>query len=131
MNKEISMLNLDTETIGDLLYKTRQFQAKEDVSFPEVTEEMDSLYVLADYQDDPVYQEITEFIDNLRPDQQATLVALMYLGRGDYTEDEWEDALNFAQDELTDHTGEYLLSRPMVADDIERGLNILGISYQE
>ncbi|QMT60983.1 DUF3775 domain-containing protein [Legionella sp. PC997] len=125
------MLNLDKETIGDLLYKTRQFQAKEDVSFPEVTDEMDSLYVLADYQDDPVYQEITEFVDNLRPDQQATLVALMYLGRGDYTQEEWEDALNFAQEEVTDHTGEYLLSRPMVADDIERGLNILGISYQE
>ncbi|HHF7366798.1 TPA: DUF3775 domain-containing protein [Legionella bozemanae] len=125
------MLSLDTETICDLLDKARQFQVKEDVSFPEVTDEMDALYVLADYQDDPVYQETIEFIDNLRPDQQATLVALMYLGRGDYTQDEWEDALNFAQEELTEHTGEYLLSRPTVADDIERGLNMLGISYQE
>ncbi|KTD74204.1 DUF3775 domain-containing protein [Legionella tucsonensis] len=125
------MLSLDTETICNLLDKARQFQVKEDVSFPEVTDEMDALYVLADYQDDPVYQETVEFIDNLRPDQQATLVALMYLGRGDYTQDEWEDALNFAQDELTEHTGEYLLSRPTVADDIEQGLNMLGISYQE
>lgn len=125
------MLSLDTETICNLLDKARQFQVKEDVSFPEVTDEMDALYILADYQDDPVYQETVEFIDNLRPDQQATLVALMYLGRGDYTQDEWEDALNFAQDELTEHTGEYLLSRPMVADDIERGLDMLGISYQE
>ncbi|WP_131779127.1 DUF3775 domain-containing protein [Legionella bozemanae] len=125
------MLSLDTETICDLLDKARQFQVKEDVSFPEVTDEMDALYILADYQEDPVYQETIEFIDNLRPDQQATLVALMYLGRGDYTQDEWEDALNFAQEELTEHTGEYLLSRPTVADDIERGLNMLGISYQE
>ncbi|HHT0592066.1 TPA: DUF3775 domain-containing protein [Legionella anisa] len=125
------MLSLDTETIRDLLDKARQFQAKEDVSFPEVTDEMDALYVLADYQDDPVYQETIEFIDNLRPDQQATLVALMYLGRGDYSQEEWEDALNFAEDELTEHTGEYLLSRPTVADDIARGLNMLGISYQE
>ncbi|MCE0724513.1 MULTISPECIES: DUF3775 domain-containing protein [Legionella] len=125
------MLSLDTETIRDLLDKARQFQAKEDVSFPEVTDEMDALYVLADHQDDPVYQETIEFIDNLRPDQQATLVALMYLGRGDYTQEEWEDALNFAEDELTEHTGEYLLSRPTVADDIARGLNMLGISYQE
>ncbi|AWN75031.1 DUF3775 domain-containing protein [Legionella anisa] len=125
------MLSLDTETIRDLLDKARQFQAKEDVSFPEVTDEMDALYVLADHQDDPVYQETTEFIDNLRPDQQATLVALMYLGRGDYSQEEWEDALNFAEDELTEHTGEYLLSRPTVADDIARGLNMLGISYQE
>ncbi|KTD40431.1 DUF3775 domain-containing protein [Legionella parisiensis] len=125
------MLSLDTETICDLLDKARQFQVKDEVSFPEVTDEMDALYVLADYQGDPVYQETIEFINNLRPDQQATLVALMYLGRGDYTQDEWEDALNFAQEEFTEHTGEYLLSRPTVADDIERGLNMLGISYQE
>ncbi|KTD09083.1 hypothetical protein Lgra_2318 [Legionella gratiana] len=125
------MLNLDTETICDLLDKARQFQVKEDLSFPEETAEMDSLYVLADYQDDPVYQETVEYIDGLRPDQQATLVALMYLGRGDYSQDEWEEAFNFAQEELTEHTGEYLLSRPSVADDIERGLNILGISYRE
>ncbi|KTD64915.1 hypothetical protein Lsan_0908 [Legionella santicrucis] len=125
------MLNLDTETICDLLDKARQFQAKEEVSFPEETAEMDSLYVLADYQDDPVYQETVEYIDGLRPDQQATLVALMYLGRGDYNQEEWEEAFNFAQDELTKRTGEYLLSRPSVADDIERGLNMLGISYRE
>ncbi|MCW8399882.1 DUF3775 domain-containing protein [Legionella sp. PATHC038] len=125
------MLNLDTETIRDLLDKARQFQVKEEVSFPEVTEDMDAFYVLADYQNDPVYQETVEYIDNLRPDQQATLVALMYLGRGDYTREEWKDALHFAQEEITDHTGEYLLSRPTVADDVERGLNMLGISYQE
>lgn len=125
------MLNLDTETICDLLDKARQFQVKEEVSFPEVTDDMDSFYVLADHQDDAVYQETIEYINNLRPDQQATLVALMYLGRGDYTQDEWEDALNFAQEEITEHTGEYLLSRPMVADDIERGLNMLGISYHD
>ncbi|STY29973.1 Protein of uncharacterised function (DUF3775) [Legionella wadsworthii] len=125
------MLNLDTETICDLLDKARQFQVKEEVSFPEVTDDMDSLYVLADHQDDAVYQETIEYINNLRSDQQATLVALMYLGRGDYTQDEWEDALSFAQEEITEHTGEYLLSRPMVADDIERGLNMLGISYHD
>ncbi|KTD71125.1 MULTISPECIES: DUF3775 domain-containing protein [Legionella] len=125
------MLNIDTETIRDLLDKARQFQAKEEVSFPEVTEEMDAFYVLADYQNDPVYQETVEYIDNLRLDQQATLVALMYLGRGDYTQDEWEDAFNFAQEEMTDHTGEYLLSRPTVADDISRGLNMLGIAPNE
>ncbi|CEG56542.1 DUF3775 domain-containing protein [Legionella fallonii] len=125
------MLNIDTETISDLLDKARQFQAKEEVSFPEVTEDMDSLYVLADYQNDPVYEETVDFIDNLRPDQQATLVALMYLGRGDYSEKEWNEAFDFAQDELTEHTGEYLLSTPTVADDIERGLNILGISCHE
>lgn len=124
------MLNLDTELITDILDKIRQFQAKEEVSFPEVTDEMDPLFVLADYQDDAVYQEAVAIINDLRPAQQATLVALMYLGRGDYTSETWEDAFNFALEELTDHTGEYLLSRPLVTDYIEEGLDKLGISYR-
>ena len=125
------MLNLDTEMICDILDKMRQFHAKEGVSFPEETAEMDPLYVLADYMDDPVYQDAIVTINNLRDDQQATLVALMYLGRGDYSKEEWKEALQFAQDEMTDHTGQYLLSKPLVADDIEYGLNMLGISCSE
>ncbi|KTC86645.1 DUF3775 domain-containing protein [Legionella brunensis] len=125
------MLNLNSGIICDIILKARQFQAKENVSFPEVTAEMDALYVLADHEDDPVYQEVTIAIDNLRPSQQATLVALMYLGRGDYTEKEWKDALLTAKEEWTEHTGEYLLSRPTMPDDIERGLDLLGISCNE
>ncbi|KTC64732.1 hypothetical protein Lade_2026 [Legionella adelaidensis] len=79
------MLNIDSEMIRDILDKARQFQAKEAVSFPEVTDEMDAMYVLADYPDDAVFQDATQVIDNLRPDQQATLIALMLLGRGDFT----------------------------------------------
>lgn len=125
------MLNLDTEMICDILDKARQFQAKEEVSFPEVTPEMDSLYVLADYEDDPVYQDAIEVINNLRSDQQATLVALMYLGRGYYTKEEWRDAFNSAKEDVTDHTGQYLLSRPSMPEDIERGLDRLGIVFRE
>ncbi len=125
------MLNLDKNTILDILDKIRQFQVKEAVSFPEITAEMDPLYVLADYADDPVYQEAVAIINNLRPDQQATLVALMYLGRGDYSKDEWQEACNFAQEELTDKTGQYLMARPSAADDIERGLDELDISLRD
>jgi len=125
------MLNLDSDIISNLLDKARQFQAKEEVSFPEETDDMDALHVLADYQDDATYQEAVEFINDLRKDQQATLVALMYVGRGDYSSDEWEDAYSIAVEELTDHTGEYLLSRPLVADYIEQGMDNLGVSYKE
>lgn len=125
------MLNIDSDMIVDILDKARQFQAKEEVSFPETTDDMDALYVLADYQDDAVYQDVVESINNLRVDQQITLVALMYLGRGDYSKAEWSEALGIAQQEITDHTGQYLLSRPTMPDDIERGLNILEISYQK
>ncbi|KTD23471.1 Protein of uncharacterised function (DUF3775) [Legionella lansingensis] len=125
------MLNLNSGIICDIILKARQFQAKEGVSFPDVTDDMDASYVLADHADDLSYQEVIHAINNLRPDQQATLVALMYLGRGDYMKDEWEDALHIATQEWTNHTGEYLLSRPTMPDDIERGLYLLGILCNE
>lgn len=125
------MLNLDTVTIRDILDKSRQFQAKEEVSFPEETAEMDALHVLADYADDPVYQDAIAVINNLRDEQQATLVALMYLGRGDYSKDEWQDAYEFALEEMTDHTGQYLLIHPYLSDYIEEALDMLGIDYRE
>jgi len=125
------MLNLDSETIYNLLDKARQFQVKDDVSLVEMDDEMDSLKVHDDCDDGAIYQEAVAFINDLREDQQATLVALMYLGRGDYSEEEWSDAYNLAEGELGDHTGEYLLARPLVADDIERGLYLLGISNSE
>lgn len=124
------MLSLDTELITDILNKARQFQVKEEVSFPEITDDMDSFYVLEDHQDDAVYQEAIAIINDLRSDQQATLVALMWLGREDYSDYSWEETLNLALEEQTDHTGEYLLSTPLVADYIEEGLNKLGITYQ-
>ncbi len=131
MNKERVMLNVNSGIICDILLKAREFQAKEDVSFPQVTDDMDASYVLADYADDLTYQEVTQAINNLRPDQQATLVALMYIGRGDYTQAEWEDAYRVAREQWTNRTGEYLLARPTMPDDIERGLNSLGISCNE
>ncbi|WP_131782121.1 DUF3775 domain-containing protein [Legionella gresilensis] len=125
------MLNVNTGIICDVIIKARQFQAKEEVSFPEMTDDMDASYVLADYADDMVYQEVVGAINNLRPDQQATLVALMYLGRGDYVPEEWDEALAFAVERWTEHTGEYLLSRPTMPDDIERGLEAMGLSCEE
>jgi hypothetical protein len=125
------LLNVNTGIICDIILRAKQFQTKENVSFPEMTDEMDSSYVLADYADDLVYQEVVSAINNLSPAQQATLVALMYLGRGDYIQEEWEDALKIATEEWTNHTGEYLLSRPSMPEDIERGLNLLGYSCTE
>lgn len=125
------MLNIDTKTICDILDKSRQFQAKEDISFPEETADEDPMYVLADYSDDPVYQDAIAVINNLSDAQQATLVALMYLGRGDYSLEEWPQAYKFAEDEMTDHTGQYLLSHPYLAEYVEQAMDLLGINFRE
>ena len=47
--------------------------------------------VLEDNGSDPVVREITGFINALTEDEQIDLVALMRLGRGDGTIEEWDD----------------------------------------
>ena len=48
--------------------------------------------------DDPVVREITGFINALTEDEQIDLVALMRLGRGDGTIEEWKDLRREAAD---------------------------------
>ena len=70
-------------------------------------------------------------IDDLDPEQQAQLVALMWLGRGDYELDEWDTAVEDARDALGENLTEYLLSHPMVADDLEEGMIQFGYSCED
>jgi hypothetical protein len=74
------------------------------------------------YGTDPVYQQLKGAIEDLDPDQQMTLVALMWLGRGDYTLAEWGEALELAEENWTDHTADYLVSTPLLADYLGEAL---------
>ena len=85
------MLELNPETICFLVSKAKEFHAKEEVVIPDEPlspSEDWARQVLADHDDDLTYQEFKAAVDDLEPDQQATLVALMWLGRGDYDEDQ-------------------------------------------
>ncbi|NNC64762.1 MAG: DUF3775 domain-containing protein, partial [Gammaproteobacteria bacterium] len=74
----------------------------------------------------PSYQEVNTTVDDLEPDQQVTLVALMWLGRGDYAVEEWDSAIENAKDSWNERTAEYLLGTPLVADYLAEGLDGLG-----
>jgi hypothetical protein len=128
------MLQTDLEKICFIVVKAREYDVPEDVveddpgSNP--TDEGDRM-VLAAYPDDPTYEELKTFIDNLNEDEQAELVALVWLGRGDYNAREWSTALKEARSRHTGSTADYLLGEPLLADLIEEGLDALGLSCSE
>ncbi|QLH41432.1 MAG: DUF3775 domain-containing protein [Coxiellaceae bacterium] len=122
------MLNINPEIVCDIIAKAREFHAKEGVSFSNSSYDADWSQILADHKDDLTYQEVKSAIDDLEPDQQMTLVALMYIGRGDYTVDEWDEAYKEAEEGWTNHTADYLLSKPLVADYLQEGLSQFGYS---
>ena len=75
--------------------------------------------------------EVRAFIERLAEDEQASLVALMWIGRGSFTADELEEAKATARDEATTPTADYLLGTPHLSDHLENGLDELGLSAQD
>ena len=128
------MLDLNPEIVCSIIVRAREFHAKEEVVLPDdasnFSDDM-AFQVLADHADDLSFEEVKQLIDGLEPDQQTSLVALMWVGRGDFSADEWDAAFEEAREMWTPHTAEYLLSRPMVADFLEEGLAVLGHSCEE
>jgi hypothetical protein len=119
------MLHIRLETLCFIIAKAREFQAKEDVVIPEVPESPSddwALQVLADHRDDYSVREIEDTLAELNGRQRAELIALMWLGRGDYEIDEWEAAVDEALGDLSVRAAEYLLAHPMVPDYLEDGL---------
>lgn len=123
------MLELNPQIVCSVITAARQFQAKEEVVIPEPPSNPGddwALQVLADHADDLVFQEAKALIDDLEPDQQAALVALMWTGRGDFGVDEWRDAYAQAVGESNERTAEYLMATPYVADYLSEALAELG-----
>lgn len=114
-----------TDTVCRIVIKARQFDVKEgEVDPDEASNATDDGFtdVLEDDPDDPVYQELKSFIDGLDVDEQCELVALLWIGRGDYDSSEWGRALKVAQDEHNERTAEYLLGTPLLADLLSEGM---------
>ncbi len=128
------MLELNPEIVCLIIARAREFHAKEQVVLPEEPFNPGddwALQILADHLDDLTYREVIDAIQDLEPDQQADLVALMWLGRGDFEVDEWNAAVAQALEQSNDRAAEYLLATPLVADFLEEGLDLLGYSCDE
>ncbi|HEY6983611.1 DUF3775 domain-containing protein [Reyranella sp.] len=127
-------LSISSEQVCYLIVKTREFDAQDVNTDPgDSSNPSDDkmISVLEDHADNPVVQEVQAFIDALSDDEQADLIALMQLGRGDRDIDEWEALHNEAVREYVDRTAAYLLGQPLVSDYLEEGLAQFGFSCAE
>jgi hypothetical protein len=77
------------------------------------------------------YEELKEYIRNLHEDEQVELVALTWVGRGTYTAEDWDEAVEIARDEHAKNAARYLLSQPLLADELEEGLNEFDLSCED
>ena len=125
------MLQISSEKVCFILIKAREFDAKVEVEEPDPgsnPSDEDMREVLQDYADDATYDEVKEAIDDLNEDEQIELVALTWVGRGDFSAEQWDEAVTAARDARSDHTAEYLLGIPVLSDYLEEGLSQFGHS---
>jgi hypothetical protein len=76
--------------------------------------------------DDLTAEELRELIADLNVDETAELIALMWLGRGDYERSEWKTAVEEARRRDRRKAAAYLLGMPLLAELLEEGLETLG-----
>ncbi len=130
------MPDINTEKVCFVIAKAREFDVKVGVVEPNPGGspiDGEALDVLQDYAEDPTYQEIKVFIEGLNEDEQIDLVALTWLGRGDYGAAEWDEARAEAQRARDEHghTADYLLGAPLLGDYLEEGLAAFDQSCEE
>ena len=126
-------LTVSAEKVAFLIEKTREFDAKEAVTDPasgsNATDD-NMIDVLEDDGNDPVAQEITALVNAMTNEEKIDLVALMRLGRGDGTIEEWKELRReAAEGRRSGRTASYLLGQPMLGDLLAEGLGEFGVSW--
>jgi hypothetical protein len=127
-------LAISAEKVSFLIEKTREFDVKEGATDPDSGSngtDDNMIDVLEDDGGDPVVREITGFINAMTEDERIDLVALMRLGRGDGTIEEWDELRREAADGYNENTAGYLLGEPLISDYLAEGLDAFGLTWND
>ena len=128
------MLTISLEKLAFIVTKAREF----DVEVPSVDEDSGSnptddadRDALESTGDNPNYQELVDALNSLNDSERIELLALTWVGRGDYSREEWLEALEEASRIHDEKETDYLIGTPLLADYLEEGLSQLGYSIED
>ena len=71
--------------------------------------------------------ELHAFIDGLNDDEKAHLTALAWVGRGAFEPEDFAEAVRTAYAEATTPTADYLIGMPHLSENLEAGLEAMGV----
>jgi hypothetical protein len=129
------MLTIPLEKLAYIVEKAREYDAAvpadPDAEAGSDAADDDERQILLDTPDNPTEQELRDAIDGLNIDEREELLALLWLGRGDYDAQSWREALQQARDTRTTTEADYLLGTPLLGDYLEEGVEALGLSLED
>ncbi len=123
-------LGISLETVAAIVDAARAVQeGEESGALAREEDEEEGL----DAEDDENMDEdaLRAFINDLNEDEQASLIALAWIGRGDYSAEDWDEARTLARERNVRDPADYLLGIDMLGDMLEEGLNELGLSLED
>ena len=127
----IDNLGISEHTLAGIILKAKNFDTMVPESDPQESSNASDdrgIDMLEDQPDNPSRQVLEQSINGLTDEQKDTLVALTWVGRGDYDVAEWADAKQKAKARKDSATSYYLSGIPLLGDYLESGAAALGIS---
>ncbi|MEM6971986.1 MAG: DUF3775 domain-containing protein [Pseudomonadota bacterium] len=124
------MLSLPMDTLEWIVQRAREFDGKDIDTLEESgeTDGSDPLSVLEARPDDTAEGELRSWIADLDERQQAELVAIFWIGRGDGEPSDLPELIAEAARARSTPTEDYLLGSPMLGDHLEAGIEKVGVA---
>ena len=127
-------LRISTQKVCDFIEAAREVAGKvPSTSGDRTTTGDDSkLVTIVDYPGEGPFdrdgrrREMVEFIAGLNVEEQADLLALILVGRGDYDTEEWDDAVAEAESRIAARDPDYMIGDAALPEYLGDGLEALG-----
>src|SRR4029078_4182444 len=138
-DKEVPMDPLTPlDTLCRIILRAREYEAQtasdydRDEDPDNVDDEQEgALSVLEDDINDSVEEELIAAFEDLGEDQLAEVIAVSWVGQGNYEAADWDEAMQEAQDLVSSGSAEAieeLMEQPMLASVLEAGVGALDLS---
>jgi hypothetical protein len=126
-------LGISLEAVAAIVDHARALQGTEEAGTQPTGEGANSeAALLEENPDDLTEGSLRAFIGELNEDEQASLIALAWIGRGDYGPEEWDEARALAAERNEGRdTAEYLLQMDNLGDLLAEGVAAFGLSIEE
>ncbi len=124
------MLDISPRKVARIIMRARELGSKV-ARWDTPGDVADADSILESRSSDGTEGELRSYISDLNNDEQASLVAIAWIGRDTFDAAELEEAIATAKSEKSSPTEDYLLGMPLLSDYLESGLDALGISLEE
>jgi len=117
-----------------ILMRAREFDEKVEETDPDSASNAsddNAVDILEDRPTDAAYDELVAAVDGLNDDAQLDLIALAWVGRGDFTLEDWQEARQAARDIGRQRAPRYIAEIPLVSDYLEEALSQFGLPLNE